>query len=213
MSEIAFINPKRRKSRGRKMPPGLKAYWAAKRNPSKKRRKKSAHSGGGKRRRSRRSSGGSSMSFKGIASRFTPSHLIRDTFKPAATAAGGALLLDVIWARLPLPEQVKSGPAQHLAKALGAVAMGALAEKVVGRKTANDFVAGAVTIVAYGVIKDLAKQAFPSLGLGVYDENDGLSYWQSGTNTGQLQDLRTVNAGMGVYAPQSMGVYAEETGY
>lgn len=96
---------------------------------------------------------------------------------PAATGAVGAIGLDVAMGYLPIPVQYKSGWLGTGVKVVGAVALGMIAGKVVGREKGRLFTAGALTVIAYQAIRGAVASAMPSLpglsgasfeGLGAY---------------------------------------------
>lgn len=95
------------------------------------------------------------------------SDLIKSVLMPSITAAGGALMLDVAWGYLPIPANLKTGPLQHLAKGVGALAIGYLGSKVVKKQTAEALAVGALTVVFHGAAKDLIAKMMPSLRLGM----------------------------------------------
>lgn len=76
---------------------------------------------------------------------------------PAATGAVGAVGLDIALAYLPIPDQYKTGWLGTGVKVAGAIGLGVLAGKVVGRQRGQLFTAGALTVIAYQVIRKLAK--------------------------------------------------------
>lgn len=97
---------------------------------------------------------------------------------PALTAASGALLLDVAWNNLPLPQSIKSGNAQFLAKALGSIVLVSAVHKVTGnKKQAEAMGIGALTVLAHGMGRNLLKKSIPGLALGEYvDAGGALDY-------------------------------------
>lgn len=95
-------------------------------------------------------------------------NIVDKMLMPAATAAGGAIALDVLWANLPLPATVKTGAAQPLFKALGAVALVKIAKNVTTAKNAERLGLGALTVVMYDVARSTLKKAAPRLKLGEY---------------------------------------------
>jgi len=95
-------------------------------------------------------------------------NIVDKMLMPAATAAGGAIALDLLWSNLPLPSTVKTGAAQPLFKALGAVALVKLAKNVTTAKNAERLGLGALTVVMYDVARSTLKKAAPRLKLGEY---------------------------------------------
>jgi hypothetical protein len=122
---------------------------------------------------------------------------IFNNLMPAATAATGGLMLDVLWGYAPIPGALKTGPMRHVAKAAGAIGLGMLAGMVVSKATADRFATGALTIVMHDAMRDIASRAVPALKLGEYDDDD-LGYWGSGYNP---------SSDMGLYMDPGMGEY------
>jgi len=91
---------------------------------------------------------------------------VMGTLMPAATAATGALALDIIWGFVPLPVTLKTGPMRHLAKGAGAIGLGMLAGMVVPRKTADMFTTGALTVIMHGAMRDAVTRFAPQVNLG-----------------------------------------------
>lgn len=120
----------------------------------------SAHKGGYKRPAKRRSN---------PRRRFpTVQGIINDQVIPAAVGGTGAVLNDMIVNLLPLPGEWKAGWMRHVSKAIGAIAIGFLGGMVLPKRTADQLGAGAMTVVGYNVVRDLAAQFMPQLPLGEY---------------------------------------------
>lgn len=117
--------------------------------------------------------------------------IVQSSVIPAATAAAGAVGLDVIWGYIPLPETLKSGPMRHVAKAAGAIALGMLAGMLVNRRVADQISTGALTVVMHGAMKDGMARFAPNIQMGEYLD-DGMGYY-----------------GTGIDADTSMGVYLD----
>lgn len=143
--------------------------------------------------------------------------MINRVVMPAVTAATGALALDVAWAYLPLPVQVKTGPFKYLAKAGGAIGLAWLAEMVVKRQTAEAMGVGALTVVIHQMARELIAQNMPTVrmdGLGYY--NAGLPVGGQEANMGlyvgnQAPAMPAGDGGMGLYT--DMNGYSREGGY
>lgn len=84
---------------------------------------------------------------------------ISDTLMPSAIGGGGALMLDVALAMLPLPATLKTGAMQPLVKVAGAVGLGFVASKLMNRKMAEQVAAGALTVTIYNVAKAMLVKA------------------------------------------------------
>ena len=93
---------------------------------------------------------------------------IMDQVMPAATNAMGALALDIAWSYLPLPMGIKTGPFRHVAKGLGAIAIGMFAGNIVSRSTAKAMSQGALTVVIHGAMREVTQQMMPNVSLGYY---------------------------------------------
>ena len=104
--------------------------------------------------------------------------ILDTTVMPALTATGGALALDIGWAYLPLPAQVKSGPMRHVAKGLGAIGLGYLAGMVINKKKADEMALGALTVVLHQAGRDIIQQAAPMVKM------DGIGYYNAGMPVG-----------------------------
>lgn len=98
--------------------------------------------------------------------------IVSENLKPAAIGAAGALALDVIVAKLPLPANLKTGPVSYAVRAVGAIALGMAAEKIGKLKhgTAVDLARGGLTVVIHDAGKALIRAQFPSLALAAYEE-------------------------------------------
>lgn len=98
--------------------------------------------------------------------------------KPAAFAAGGGVLMDVLWNNLPLPASVKQGSIQYVAKAAGAVAMVEGAKFFTTKQNAERLGVGALTILMHDLFRMGIRKAVPSLKMGEYV--DGLGEYVDG---------------------------------
>jgi hypothetical protein len=174
--EILLINPRkrRRKSRGRKRNP---AYVM---NKSRRRRR------GRKSYRRNPSSRSVGRSFGGIARGFVPQIV------NAAKGAGGAILTDAAFTYIPLPVALKTGPLGIASRALTAFLVSYLAGFAVGGRMAGNFLEGALTVQAYGVLKPLVAGFIPLAG----SEIEGLGYYSPGMILqDDLSPLTDLNAG------------------
>lgn len=95
---------------------------------------------------------------------------------PAAMGGVGAIGLDVALAYIPIPEQYKTGWLGTGVKVAGAIGLGLLAGKVVGREKGKLFAAGALTVIAYQTIRAFASQAFGSTIKGLSGYQDFTDY-------------------------------------
>ena len=124
---------------------------------------------------------------------------------PAVTAAGGALALDVAWAYLPLPENLKTGNLKYIAKAAGAVALAWAADTsgLVTKKTSDAMGVGALTVVFHSALKDMISRAMPQVRM------DSMGYYNAATPAGTL-DYNSGNA-MGYYPANGNAASPEMT--
>lgn len=132
--------------------------------------------------------------------------LLNSLVMPALTASTGALLLDVLWAKLPIPANLKAGSLQYITKGAGAVALAMVAEKtkIVNRQTAEALGVGALTVVLHDALRGVIKNMVPSLGIGEYVGGfGGLGYINAGWPAGTLDAPNTAAAPM-------MGEYVGE---
>ncbi|KKN49741.1 hypothetical protein LCGC14_0639910 [marine sediment metagenome] len=113
--------------------------------------------------------------------------IINDQVIPAAVGGAGAVINDLVVNMLPLPANFKSGWMRHISKAVGAIAIGYLGGMFLAKKTADQLGAGAMTVVGYNVVRDLAAQFMPQLQLGEYLPmgeylDPALGYYGAGLN-------------------------------
>lgn len=150
--QLLLVNPSKRKRAKRKAPKRRrpKARRRTKRKPARRTKSKISRI-----RRTRRRN----------PARFNVGSFVRGTFMPSATGAVGALGLDVLLGVLPLPINFQTGPMRPLVKMFGAVVLGMAANMVVSRKTAEQFTAGALTVVLYDVAKGVVQNNFPQIPL------------------------------------------------
>lgn len=123
--------------------------------------------------------------------------VLQNTIMPAATAAGGAIGIDVLMGVLPLPENLKTGPMRNLVKGAAAIGLGIVAANFVKPKTAELFVNGAMTVIMYDAGREMINRFMPDMaarmglsGMGLYyaegadtDDDDlimGLGYGGAG---------------------------------
>jgi len=189
-------------------------------NPRKRRRKKKTKS---KKRRARRKSNpivarrGSSPRKRITRRRRNPSPrtFIKTTLLPSATGAIGALGVDVLMGVLPLPITFTTGLMRPVAKGAAAVGMGMLASMVVSRKMAEQFTAGALTVVVYDTLKTFIQTNVPQIPLSDMDYDDldddlddlypELSYAGAGATMDDDDD-----DGMSAYVDDGMSAYVDD---
>lgn len=135
-------------------------------NPRKRRRRAASYAVRSRRVR-RRLSNPISLSPRGIVNMLVP----------AGIGGAGALALDIGMSYVPLPAFLQTPWGKNAARVAGALALGYGARFVTSRSNANTVMVGALTVTAYNIIRDLAAQFFPTLGL-------------SGINSYDYSDLR-----------------------
>ncbi|MGH7745384.1 MAG: hypothetical protein ACREQ5_11420 [Candidatus Dormibacteria bacterium] len=94
-----------------------------------------------------------------------------ETVIPAGIGAVGAIGLDVVYAYATpyLPNALTTGMIPYLVKLAGALGLGMVAGKIMGRSRGHMVALGATTVVAYGAIKGALSTALPTVkGLSGY---------------------------------------------
>lgn len=215
MASLMLVNPKgqlktkaRRKVKSAAANP--RPRRKARRNPTamaKRRRRRSRRNpvamANPRRRRSRRNP------------KFSIRSIQRNAIMPAAIGGVGALALDVAFAALPIPANMKTGAIGAVAKIAGAIVLGKLAGKAMGAKTGEAVTVGAVTIQAYNLVKGFARQAMPTLPMGEYlsgefdyNANPGIGYMNAGQFVPDMSGAIPYYGGDAV-----MGEYLSDTDY
>ena len=135
-------------------------------------------------------------------------NVVRAAVVPAAIGGAGALALDVVMGYVNpyLPATLQSGWFSLLTKGAGAVALGLVASKFLGRERGKVVMIGALTVTAYGAIRSAASgMGIPGLaGLGFRDYTPYPmrmgAYIAGPTGTRGIQGLSYVSPGA-VVAP------------
>jgi hypothetical protein len=209
MSEILLVNPRRRarrKGRSAAQKAATRRMIAANRakrsggskkrrrnpvaaNPRRRRRKAKRVSvrrrrnpiAANPRRRIRRRR--NPISTRGMMNRFKPKTMLGQV-RSAVPGAVGALGLDVIMGYASfIPPTWRVGIPGYLVKAVGAIALGAVASNFVRPATANAMTEGALTVMLHGVLRQGVSQYAPQVQLGMYLNDPGaLGYYGSGWN-------------------------------
>lgn len=195
MAELMLVNPRRKKRRSggrrrRKMSALQRQYFGGgrKRRRSRRRRVAALASApvatrrsrrrrlGGVRRSRRR---GRSMGLGGGGRAFSLQGVMRDIV-PASIGAAGALGVDIAmgYVRPMLPAGLSGPLIDPLIKIGGAIGVGFVAGKVMGRRFGEQVTAGALTVAMYGIIKGFIQQAAP----GLVSEYVGVGYYDDGTD-------------------------------
>jgi hypothetical protein len=179
MEELLLVNPRRRRARGKRkgrsaaQRAATRKMLAANRsrrsrrsapsmlaNPRRRRRRASA-------RRYRRNPAALSLGRFGTIGTQAPMRIIQN----AAIGAVGAIALNAVLSRLPLPMMLMTGRTRYLTQGVAALGLGMLAAnfKIVGAPIAAQAAEGALTVTLADAIKDFAAAAgFPLAGMGYY---------------------------------------------
>lgn len=108
---------------------------------------------------------------------------------PALVGGGGAVLNDMLVNFVPMiPANFKTGNLRHVTKAVGALAIGYVAAMFLPKRTADQLGAGALTVVGYNVVRDVAAKVAPQIplgeylhdGMGEYLDPNALGYYGAG---------------------------------
>lgn len=204
MAELMLVNPKRRKRSGgrrkrRKMTALQAQYFGGGRKRRRHKRRRSVPTvlteNSGRRRRSHRRTSRRLRRMGIKRYRRNPgmggmniNSFVRGTMMPAGVGAMGALGVDLAigYGAPYLPSALTSGIGLIATRLAGAVGIGMLAAKTMGRNFGEQATAGAVTVILYSTIKSYVQMNMPSLPLS------GMGWISPALQTGQM-------SGMGVY--------------
>lgn len=105
----------------------------------------------------------------------------------AAVGAGGALAVDIAMSKLPIPANLKAGPALPAVKGAIAVGLGMLVSTV-GKKRAlgKQLAEGGLTVALH----DVAKPMLSNMGLAGYDDDDLQGYNFDDFDDGDLEGVQ-----------------------
>jgi hypothetical protein len=126
----------------------------------------------------------------------------------AAIGAGGALALDIVLGKVQasLPASLQSGWGLTAAKVAGAIGLGWGASKVIGQDKGRLVTYGALTVIAYGVLRKLLTDNAPdfakSVGLSAY-----MSDYTAYPNMGYVDPAPRLS-GLGAYMQPGAGMSA-----
>lgn len=169
MAQLMLVNPRKRhksKARRRKNPSASKSLSTFTRKHFRRRRRNPIRVGGN----------------------------MMQTVQGGAIGAAGALAVDVVMTKLPLPANLTTGAMASITKGAVGIGVGMLVAKVgKNKRLGEQLAAGAVTVALYNAGKQMIG---PSLGLSGWD--DGLLGWDDGL-------LGYYNA-----APTSGGYYEDD---
>lgn len=164
MSLMYVVNPRKRRKKA-----------AAKKRSYKRRRTAAAAPAAPKRRRRRSSK---AATFKTRSYRKNPRFSgrgivgqVTGALVPAAIAGAGAVGVDVLLGYLPLSDKFKTGALRHVTRAAGAIALGIGAGLVLKKQTADQIMAGGLTVAAYGAMRDAVTRFAPSVPLAELEDD------------------------------------------
>lgn len=127
-------------------------------------------------RRARRSAGS-------VVRRARRSNAVRGNFgivslvSQAGIGAVGALAVDIVYNKLPLPVNLKSGNVAPLTKAAITVGLGILGGKVVNKNLAHGATVGALTVQLHQFLKGFAGGLLAPAGVAGYTDINGVGYY------------------------------------
>ncbi len=129
----------------------------------------------------------------------------------STVGAGGALALDIVSAKVSvhLPASLQSGYAMYGFKAVLALALGFVAEKVIKKRTAVMIAEGGLIMVIHDAAKGALATAMPSLGLGEYVVSNAPPPARMASGLGWQGNAQLVHESS---PPGGMGGYIEEPG-
>jgi hypothetical protein len=231
MSELLLVNPKRRKSRGKRRMSALQAQYfgpRAKRRRSKRRvtrlasnpkrrhkrrsavvaapvhRRRRSHS----RRRVTRLRRNPMRGFGG----FSVKRFLNDTLIPAGVGAAGALAVDVAlgYTAAYIPVSLQTGIMHTGVKLAAAVGIGMVAGASMGKKFGEEAMAGAITVTLYDLLKSQVKSIMPTLPLSGYNMgwvSPGMQIGGLGTYVGSDRAYNGQMSGLGYYVGETDADY------
>lgn len=138
--------------------------------------------------------------------------ILKGTIMPASIGAGGALALDVAYgyASPYLPAFFQNKWATLAVKIVGAIGIGVVATKFLGRERGRVATLGAATVVVYGVAKSALASALPTVkGLSGYSDYVDYSMQSRSPGVGFYSPAAVLpGPGVGAYMPNTgMGAY------
>jgi len=228
MSEVLLVNPRRRRARkktARRRPARRRTArrrnpigpFARRANPVRRRRRRPARrrrrasrlgmyvaNPRRRRRTARRRYRRNPMTVRGI---------LNGMVIPAAQAGAGAVLLDVAWGYVPIPDNIKNGAMRHVAKGLGAIVLGWGVGKVAGRKMGDTMAMGALTVTFHAAFRELTQQFLPQVNLAYYSAgptagyDPQLGYYVSSPRmvTNRGESMPSPNSELGYYVQEGYG--------
>ena len=171
---LLLINPRRRKrrrnpKRSRRMPAGLRRYWASRRgtrlaNPRARRRRRNpvVHSYYRRKKVRSRRRNPRRRSFRRSFRRLrNPRGDFMHTLTAGVIGAGGALLLNLVYGYVNpyLPASLQTGLVQTAVLGVGAVSLGYLVGKFVSKEIGDDVAFGGLSVVLFNAASTIAQGA------------------------------------------------------
>ena len=199
--------PRRRRPARRRNPIGP---YARKANPRRRRRRNLTIETTAQRRAARNNP---RRRRRNPRARFNVQQMVNQLVIPAATAGGGAVLLDVLWGFVPLPPEVKTGPMRHVAKGLGAIVLGQLVGMVGTKRMGDTMALGALTVTFHAAFREMTAQFMPQIPLGYYSPgptagfDPQLGYYVSSPRmvTHGGESVASPNSELGYYVQEGAG--------
>ena len=201
MPSLMIVNPKRRK---RKASPKRRTRKVAtvtvKANPV-RRRRKSATRAVPVARRARRSAKTTYRRIRRSVSSGRTGNFLAPLMG-AVPGAVGAVAVNLIMSKLPLPAMLTTGPVKHVARVGVILGLGFLANKATRNPMVGQAIQGALTVSVYESIKELMAGVGMPLGeeMGMGQDNDLSYYSPASTIDGYIDN-------------PAMGDYIDNAGY
>lgn len=130
---------------------------------------------------------------------------IMSMVKPALQGVAGSLLVNTAVNYLPLPDSMKTGNMLHVTRVAGALAVGLLAHKMIGKEAAKNMAQGAMIVTIHDAVVGLLSGSGLKLGGVDVGTDNGLDMpWGNSAFGGVLTNIGTDN---------SMGAYTTLAGY
>lgn len=96
------------------------------------------------------------------------SGFLTGTLVPAGIGAGGALLVDLAIGNLPLPASAKQGAMLPIVRIAGALGVGALVGLLMGEDAGQEAAAGGIVVTLYAITRQYLNQNMPNIRLARY---------------------------------------------
>lgn len=135
-----------------------------------------------------------------------------DSLVPAFQGAAGAVLTDIAYRMVPLPGPlaILKGPLAPITQMLTAMLVGGVAGAVGGRRLGAQMTAGALTVIAYGLLQQhVVPRIFPQAAVGDYDQ-PYLGYYSAGLPVAGSGMALPESTEMNEYISGGVGEYISE---